>query len=272
MSPWRTAKLRSIVINLDQAIPTDTLARELQLSDVRPVDVPDDSGELLGQAYPERGVLFSITPDGKRVSQVLLDKIDLSTFLLRAETDLQSELHASLADVDYVLSQQPKNARALWLRAQIMSTLARYDEALHDVDAALENDKAPLYRLTRAEILGRKGRYDDAIQESKNILGLSDLPRDIKAKAALPTRQFTGCLAGARLQNGHGKPSGRHQNRRSAFHRQASRRPPQCQTAAGRCAPGRGQRHRLRLLAAKRKNCAQVARARLRLRGRLHCP
>ncbi|HEY2761257.1 MAG TPA: hypothetical protein VGI75_10950, partial [Pirellulales bacterium] len=177
------SKARSIVINLDQAIPTDTLARELQLSDVRPVDVPDDSGELLGQAYPERGVLFSITPDGKRVSQVLLDKIDLSTFLLRAETYLQSELHASLADIDFVLSQQPKNARALWLRAQVMSTLARYDEALHDVDAAAENEKAPLYRLTRADILGHKGRYDDAIQETKNVLGMNNLPRDIKAKA-----------------------------------------------------------------------------------------
>ena len=70
-------KVRSVVINLDQSVPTDTLARELHLDGVRPVDVPDDSGELLGQAYPERGVLFSITPDGKRVSHVLLDKIDL---------------------------------------------------------------------------------------------------------------------------------------------------------------------------------------------------
>jgi tetratricopeptide (TPR) repeat protein len=173
----------SIVINLDQSIPTDTLARELQLDDVRPVDVPDDSGELLGQAYPERGVLFSITPDGKRVSQVLLDKIDLSTFLLRAEMDLQSQTRSSLADIDYVLSQQPKNARALWLRCRIMSSLARYDEALHDIDSALAIDKDPQYKLMRGEILGRMGHHDEAVQETKNVLGMKDLARDVKAKS-----------------------------------------------------------------------------------------
>ncbi len=186
-------KARSIVINLDQAIPTDTLARELQLR-CPPGRRPRRFRRTARPSLPQRGVLFSITPDGKRVSQVLLDKIDLSTFLLRAETDLQSELHASLADVDFVLSQQPKNARTLWLRAQIMSTLARYNEALHDVDAALENDKATLYRLTRTDILGHKGRFDDAIQESKNILGLSDVPRDIKAKALC---QLGNLLAGS---------------------------------------------------------------------------
>jgi tetratricopeptide (TPR) repeat protein len=174
---------RSIMINLDQAIPTDTLARELQLDDVRPVDIPDDSGELLGQAYPERGVLFSITPDGKRVSQVLLDKIDLSTFLLRAEMDLESRTRCSLADIDYVLSQQPKNARALWLRSRVMASQARYEEAMKDVEAALAIDKSPLYGLTRGEIMGKVGHYDEAIQETKNVLAVSELPRDVKAKA-----------------------------------------------------------------------------------------
>src|SRR5262249_8469449 len=89
--------VRSIRMDLDQSIPTDTLARTLHLGDVRPVNVPDDSGELLGQAYPERGVLFSITPDGKRVSHVLLDRIDLSTFVLRAEVELQTHTRSSLA-------------------------------------------------------------------------------------------------------------------------------------------------------------------------------
>jgi tetratricopeptide (TPR) repeat protein len=194
---------RSIVINLDQSIPTDTLARELQLDDVRPVDVPDDSGELLGQAFPERGVLFSITPDGKRVSQVLLDKIDQSSFLLRAEIDLQRHTHSSLADIDYVLSEQPKNARALWLRARVMCALARYDEAMHDVDAALEVEKEPLYRLTRGEILGQKWHYDDAIKETKDVLAIGDLVRNVRAKAlcqlgdllaACPVHDYKGAM------------------------------------------------------------------------------
>ena len=177
-------KVRSIVIDLDQAIPTDTLARQLQLGDVRPVDVPDDAGELLGQAYPERGVLFSITPDGKRVSHVVLDRIDLSTFVLRAEVDLQSHTRSSLADLDYVLAHHAKNARALWLRGRLMTTLARYDEAADDVEAALEiNPKQPLYHLTHAEIVGLQGHYNDAAQETKTVVITADLSGEIKARA-----------------------------------------------------------------------------------------
>ncbi|HTQ40155.1 MAG TPA: hypothetical protein VMJ32_14105 [Pirellulales bacterium] len=177
-------KVRSILIDLDQAVPTDTLARQLDLGDVRPVNVPDDAGELLGQAYPERGVLFSITPDGKRVSHVVLDKIDLSMFVLRAEVELQSHTRASLADLDYVLAHHSKNARALWLRARLMATLARYDEAADDVQAALEiNPKQPLYHLTHAEILGQQGHYNDAAQETKEVLASSDLPGELRAKA-----------------------------------------------------------------------------------------
>ncbi|HZZ27491.1 MAG TPA: hypothetical protein VFE46_05735 [Pirellulales bacterium] len=177
-------KVRSIVIDLDQAVPTDVLAQQLQLTDVRPVDVPDDSGELLGQAYPERGVLFSITPDGKRVSHVVLDKIDLSTFALRAEVELQSHTRASLADLDYVLAHQSKNARALWLRGRLMAILARYDEAADDVEAALEiSPKQPLYHLTHAEILSQQGHYNDAAQEIKNVMAATNLANEIKARA-----------------------------------------------------------------------------------------
>ena len=55
---------------------------------------PTTLARLLGQAYPERGVLFVITPDGKRVSQVVIEKVDPSTFVLRAEANLESHQRA----------------------------------------------------------------------------------------------------------------------------------------------------------------------------------
>jgi hypothetical protein len=113
--------VRTIVLHLEQPVPPDTLAHKLKLDDVRPVNVPDDSGELLGLAFPERGVLFGISPDGKRVSHVVLEKVDLAPFVLRAEMDLQSHTRSSLADLNYVLSRQPRNARALWLRSRLMA-------------------------------------------------------------------------------------------------------------------------------------------------------
>jgi tetratricopeptide (TPR) repeat protein len=72
----------------------------------------------------------------------------------------------------------------LWLRGRLMMTLARYDEALDDVEAALEIEpKQPLFHLTHAQILGLQDKYDDAVQETKNVLSLANIPGDVKAKA-----------------------------------------------------------------------------------------
>jgi tetratricopeptide (TPR) repeat protein len=177
-------KVRTIVLHLEQPVPPDTLAHKLKLDDVRPVNVPDDSGELLGLAYPERGVLFSVTPDGKRVSHVVLDKVDLAPFVLRAEMDLQSHTRSSLADLNYVLSRQPRNARALWLRSRLMADMARYDEALADIEAALVIEPIQaLYHLTRGEILSHLEKYDEAGQETKSVANSASVPDEVKAKA-----------------------------------------------------------------------------------------
>jgi tetratricopeptide (TPR) repeat protein len=176
--------VRTITVHLDQPLLPDTLIRQLKLTDVRPVNVPDDSGELLGQAFPERGVLFSLTPDGKRVAHVVLEKLDPTQFVLRAEMDLNARTRSALADLNYAISQQPKNARALWLRAKVMITAARYDEALSDVEAALvEEPNQPLYHLTHAEILGRQGNFEEAGKETKDVLTTADLSDELKAKA-----------------------------------------------------------------------------------------
>ena len=176
--------VRSVTVHYDPPRLPETLIRQLRLVDSRPVNVPDDSGELLGQAFPERGVLFSLSPDGKRVAHVVLDKIDPASFVLRAENDLQNHTHSALADLNYALNQQPQNARALWLRAKIMLGTARFDEALADAEAAVMADpNQPLYRLTRAEILGRQGNFDDAGRETKDLLSTADISEEIKARA-----------------------------------------------------------------------------------------
>jgi tetratricopeptide (TPR) repeat protein len=154
------------------------------LADVRPVNVPDDSGELLGQAYPERGVLFGMTPDGKRVTHVVIEKIDLSTFVLRAEAELARHQQASLADLNYAISRQPRNARALWLRAKLYASQSQFDEAMADIDSALEIEPTQgLYHLTRADIHGQSGQYDEAGREIKEVLSGSDATVAVKAQA-----------------------------------------------------------------------------------------
>jgi tetratricopeptide (TPR) repeat protein len=63
-----------------------------------------------------------------------------------------------------------------------MCILARYEEALTAVESALDIEKDPLYRLTRGEILGHQGHYDEAVQETRGVLSVGSLPRDLKAK------------------------------------------------------------------------------------------
>ena len=179
-------KVRTIIVHLDQPAAIAPLAKQLQLDDVRPVIVRDDTGELLGQAYPERGVLFALMPDGKRVMHIVLEKVDVEAFVLRAENDLHAHTKSALVDLNYVLSHQPQHARALWLRSQVYMSSARYDDALVDIDAALAVEPSdPNYRLTRAELLGLHGDYEVAGQETKALLSADNLSEEMKAKTLL---------------------------------------------------------------------------------------
>ncbi|MCC7086951.1 MAG: hypothetical protein IT427_18280 [Pirellulales bacterium] len=175
-----------VVIYLQTPMPPAALAEKLEINDVRPVMVPDDAGAILGQLYPEHGVLFNFAADGKRVLQVALEPIDVEAFVLRGETNLETRCRASLADLEYVLKQQPGHPRALWLRAKLLNQFARYDEALVAVQAALAaQPKNAEYRLTLAAILGASEKYDEAAAEIKDVLSAANLPGELKAKGLL---------------------------------------------------------------------------------------
>ncbi len=163
--------VKSIVVQLAKPLSIAVLAKQLQIADVRPVNIPDETGQPLGQAYPERGVLLTYAPGGKLVSHVSLEKIDYESFVLRAEMNLDTQCRRSQADLEYVLQQQPQHARAHYLRAKLLLSLARYDEALTACQSALAADEnQPTYRLLRCEILGCLGKYDQAAQETKEVL------------------------------------------------------------------------------------------------------
>ena len=82
-------KAASIVIRLSRAFPADGVAQQLALANLRPVLVSNALGEILGQSYPERGVLFSFEPApaaGKvsmKVAQIILEPVTAEPFVLR---------------------------------------------------------------------------------------------------------------------------------------------------------------------------------------------
>ena len=183
-------RVASIVIRLNQAFPAAGVAQQLQLTAVRPVLVSSALGEILGQSYPERGVLFNFQPNDPpnkpsyKVVQIILEPISAEPFLLRAETHLESRLDWSTKDLEAAIRLDPSNGRAHWLQARVLSACGDQARALAAVGEAvrLEPDN-PQYHLTRAQILGQQGQFTAATQEAEKTLAISDKRPHIKARA-----------------------------------------------------------------------------------------
>jgi tetratricopeptide (TPR) repeat protein len=194
-------KVASIVIRLEKSFPAEGVARQLELSGLQPVLISNELGEILGQVYPERGVVFSFEPSttpGKptmRVSQIVLEPITAEPFLLRAETHLDNRLEASLKDLDQALKLSPNHARAHWLRARLLAIQGDHRRAMAASDEAVRlAPKDAQFRVTRAQILGQLGRFDEAIQEAEKAVADSQERPHVKARAL--------CLLGDLLGSG----------------------------------------------------------------------
>jgi len=183
-------KVTSIVIRLNQSFPANAVAEQLQLSAIRPVFVSNALGEILGQAFPERGVLFAFEPGeapGKpsmKVSQIILEPITAEPFVLRAETVLDSQLDQSSKDLEAAIKLDSTNARAHWLRARVRFALEDLNQALASATESVQLEPSnPQYRLMRAQILGQAGQFAAAVQEAQQAVDTAERRPHIKAQA-----------------------------------------------------------------------------------------
>jgi tetratricopeptide (TPR) repeat protein len=187
---YSQSRVASIVIRLNQPFPAAGVAQQLQLTAVRPVLVSSALGEILGQSYPERGVLFNFQPNDPpnkpsyKVVQIILEPISAEPFLLRAETHLESRLDWSAKDLEAAIRLDANNGRAHWLQARVLSACGDQARALAAADESvrLEPDN-PQYHLTRAQVLGQQGQFSAATQEAEKALAGSEKRPHVKAKA-----------------------------------------------------------------------------------------
>jgi tetratricopeptide (TPR) repeat protein len=180
----------SVVIRFDAPFPADKIAQQLDMAAIRPVLVSNEMGEILGQAYPERGVLFAFEPSedsGKpsmKVIHIILEPLDAEPFVLRAETELESRYDLSLRDLEAALDLQPKNARVHWLLSRVYSAMDKLEKAEAASAEAVRLEPAnPQYRVTRAQILGQTGRFREAIEEAEKAVETSGNRAHIQARA-----------------------------------------------------------------------------------------
>jgi tetratricopeptide (TPR) repeat protein len=194
-------KVSSVVVRFDRAFPVDTVAKQLDLATIRPVLVSNELGEVLGLAYPERGVLFAFEANKEsekpsmKVAQLVLEPISAEPFVLRAETTLESRCDLSRRDLEQALLLEPDNARAHWLHSRALVTMEQYEKAVVAAGRAvqLEPDNTR-YRVTRAQVLAQVGRLPEALAEAQKAAAASEKRPHVKARAL--------CLVGDLLASG----------------------------------------------------------------------
>jgi len=192
----------SIVVDLIEPFNADAVAREMALDAFTPVAIVDENGETLGRAYPERGVLFGFSADRPRdVVQVILEQISAEPFVLRAEEGLDERYGGGLADLDEALRQDPKHARAQWLRAVLLSRVGRQNEALRAAWAAVRREPRNLdYRLTLAKVMEQAGDYAAAAEELGRLLEVKNIEAAYAARAHVQLGEVTANGPGGDLR------------------------------------------------------------------------
>ena len=180
----------SIVIRFEKAFPANVVIEQLELSKIRPVMVSNEKGDILGEAFPERGVLLSFEPSpepGKpsmKVGQIVLEAISAEPFVLRAETNLDVIPSVSLRDLEQALKLQPRMGRAHWLRSRILADMQDLEKAMGASAEAVRLDpNNAQYLVTRAQILGQAGHFKEAIQTAEKGLDAAERRPHIRARA-----------------------------------------------------------------------------------------
>jgi tetratricopeptide (TPR) repeat protein len=183
-------KVAAIIIRLAQAFPADRVAEQLELTNVRPVLVANEMGDVLGQSYPERGVMFAFEAGdapGKasmRVVQIVLEPVTAEPFVLRAENTISSRYQLSFNDLQQALKLDPQNARAHWLHARVLTAMGAPGNAATAAGQAVRLEPANAqYRVTRAQLLGQIGQVTEAMREGQKAVETSQKRPHVKARA-----------------------------------------------------------------------------------------
>lgn len=198
MPPFRAVEVdlvdgivRGVVVTLDESVPATSLAAESKLETLSPVIVTSPDGELLGQAYPERGVLFTYDPSAGNparplVAQIVFEEIQPEPFVLRAEANLAIDYRKSAQDVEIALKMDPNYNRAHWIKAQVQAAGGEFSRAIETMQRVIKaSPDDPHYRLTHADLLEHSGRSPEAIQELLKVVELAETEPLLQAQVLL---------------------------------------------------------------------------------------
>lgn len=163
----------SVVLHFKSPASPTQVEHELQLKGIESAEVTSESGQLLGRAYPERGVMLNFDPESKshRATHLVLEPVSAELFLLRVQSDLRHHYERSLADLRIAKRMDGANAEMLLLLTRCQGQAGQCRQALDTVSQALEAAPGDT-RLTlhKAELLLRLDRADEALDLIKGVV------------------------------------------------------------------------------------------------------
>jgi tetratricopeptide (TPR) repeat protein len=178
--------VHSLVVRVENPIALSIVVSRLAIDDVEPVNVYDERGELLGAAYPQRGVLLGYVPRTQppRVFQIVIEPLDAQPFLARAEARMATRYADCLADVRQALELSPDNVRAYGMLAEVALRAGDLDVALRSAQKAIElAPDEPAHRLLVACVLAASGDYQQAIARVRDVIAEPNVPDIVAARA-----------------------------------------------------------------------------------------
>ena len=174
----------SIFIRLNEPVPVADLARQVEISDLRTVTELDEKGVSIGEVFPERGVVFSVTPGTHAAVAVMLEPLDAESFVLRAEADMEVSVANSLADLQYAVKIDPAHVRAHRLLLVILADQGKWRQAVEVAEAAAELDPDDSWTQVKlASVLLALDRVDEANARVESLLSKKNNPPLVAAQA-----------------------------------------------------------------------------------------
>ena len=185
--------VRSIVIQLYSPYPEEDVRAVLhaELLRSKPVLIPDETGAIIGQVFPENGVMFLFAPQTPRqqrffVRQIGIEPISAEPFVLRAEAVLHDLPTEARRDLKEAIRLDPEHARAYWLLAQVDLKEGLVESALLYNEKAIRLDEQrPAYHITFAQALIRMNRIGEAKQYLQETIAICDRFPHERARALM---------------------------------------------------------------------------------------
>ena len=173
----------AIRVKLAEPVDVNDLARQLEIADLRTVSISDDQGAVIGQVYPERGVVLSVKPDTQTATAILIEPLDAESFTLRAEQELESSTPNAIADLQQAITLDPEHVRAYRLLLGIFSEQGKWKQAQALAERAVKIDPADAWtQLKRAGVLLALDRPADARAVLAGIKARENLPPLVAAQ------------------------------------------------------------------------------------------